>query len=159
MNLFGKKVFKDTYRGFTLLEGIIALVVVGLITSSFSWLFLLEAQLKREETLTSSNDWHLFLSQLENSLTTWDYLSVSDDQERVNLIDRQDKDSPFEILFLKQPGQATGVMIKRKRGGYEPVLMEVKEAQFSASPNYVRLVVKLGDGKTYEAKIYQWSEK
>ena len=159
MSLFGKLVFKDEHRGFTLLEGIIALVVVGLITSSLSWLRPLEAQLKREEAITSSNDWHLFLSQLENSLADWDYVSVSADQQRVNLIDRQDENSPFEILFLKQANKETGVMIKRKRGGYEPILMQVKAAQFSASSNYVSLVVRLGDGKTYEAKIYQWSKE
>lgn len=159
MNLFGKTVIKERNQGFTLLEGIIALVVVGLITSSFNWLFPLAAQLNREEMITSSNDWHLFLNQLENSLTEWEYVNVSADQKKVNLIDRVDQETPFEILFLKQPRQETGVIIKRKRGGYEPVLMQVKEAQFSASPNYVTLEVILGDGKVYEAKIYQWSEE
>lgn len=157
MRLFGKAVSrtsKDRWPGFTLLELLVGLIVVSVVVLSSQWLFRLEYQLRRPESVDSALSWHLFLNQLENQTSLWEFVML-DDPQRLTLFDRE-SGTNFTIEFLERP--RGGVIRKRQANGYEPVLMKVEEMAFSVDGTKVKLKVVMSDGQHYEADFYQWFE-
>lgn len=144
-----------TWAGFTLVEAILALVVVSIVVLSFNSLFRIQAKLKDREELDSTIIWHLFLSQLENTSATWEYRGKESD---VSLAFLDVKDG--KPLSLKFSTREQGNVIKiQKLNGYEPVLMQVERGVFFEYDNHVTLKVVMRDGKEFEADFYQWQKK
>lgn len=157
MLLIGKMMNKR-WTAFSLVEALISLLVVSLVTLSFGWLFRLEAKINQNQRQSEIINWHLFLNQLEYSIDKWEYQGITSASRKVNLLDHSDNGQPFEILFLKNAEDQRGVLIKRKRNGYEPILTHVNTARFLKVDNHVRLEVEMEGGNHYEADIHQWRD-
>ncbi len=113
MKLFGKTK-RVAWPGFTLAESVLALIVMSVVILSFNILFRAQSSLNEKNQLDSTVEWHLFLSQLEYTSSTWRYKGRVGDYG-LNFLDLKDN----KPLTLKFSIRDQGNVIKiQKLNGY-----------------------------------------
>lgn len=134
---------KAIFSGFTLMESLLALVVLSVICMLFS------ASIKNATVVTTQlksereKEWHIFVIQLENELKNCYYKKT--EASKIILINRKnDKHVWIEHKL--------GKIIKVENGGYQPLLTEVKQAEFTEENSVVMLKAKFEDGMIMSAK-------
>ena len=138
--------------GFTLIEALVALVVLSTVLLSFTWLFRFETKLHQGYRQDDQIMWHLFLTQLTRYETQWQFIEAQGNQQ---LRFRTTTDATNFYLEISRTGKYTLIKL-RKLGGYEPLLMNLRGGQFAVEADYISLKVVMNSGKEYEAHFYGW---
>lgn len=152
--LFQKKIKRYYLKGFTISECLVSLLVLSIICLLFSSILtnvrVTTVQLKN----SSKKEWQVFLIQLENELKSCQYQSVD-----INKFIFKNKKNE-KIIWVEFK---LGKIVKVENGGYQPMLMNVKQAVFEEESNYIRLTIifedevktmaKLKVEKKYETKL------
>lgn len=143
---------KGWYKGFTLIECLMSLVVLALILTSFSWLLQVESALtaNQRQGVDSSLRWHLFVANMENVSRDWQFIR----SEKETLLFKEVLSQETLVIEYKQKK-----IRKRKRGGTELLLENVESVNYTMSDAGVRMDVVFSDKKEYQALFPQWQAK
>ncbi|MEI5995050.1 competence type IV pilus minor pilin ComGF [Candidatus Enterococcus mansonii] len=134
---------KNNYSGFTLFECLLALLLLSTICLLFS------SSLKAVATVTSQlkdqrvKEWQIFLIQLENELKDCYYETTQ--TNKMILKNKRNKASIWIEYKL-------GKIVKVENGGFQPLLTEVKQANFTEENKAVRINVTFDSGVEVTAK-------
>lgn len=143
-----------TFAAFTLIEGLLSLLVVSLLVFFMQLLVVATAKVSTYNYQKCALEWHLFLSQLENNSKDWELQTL--DSQKMVFINRQEiADEPQKAVTFELSRYKNQLKIK-KRGGYEPLLTKVVSSHFSLENQEVRISVVMEDGKNYEGSFYRW---
>lgn len=157
LKLFGtqrkKKNDGQLFKGFTLLECVISLMVLTLIIQSFSWFLQIERQSVRSKGRSSSLEWHLFATNLDNASENWRFIKM--ENELIWFKDSQEREGD-NLFFIEQVNYQ---LRKRKHNGVELLLENVEAVWYSTSETKIRMEVTFTDGKKYRGDFPQWIEK
>lgn len=141
-----KNQFKKTnLKGFTLLESLVALMMLSLIfLLFFSVLENSKAIIKQLET-SEEKAWHIFLIQLENELEGCFIEEVY--SNKIGLKKKQTK----HLVWIENK---LGKIVKVENGGYQPMLIKVKEASFDKKMASVEMTVLFENNQKF---VGRWS--
>lgn len=130
----------EKIKGFTLLESLIALLIVSLISLLF--LAVLENSKSVIKQLETSEEkaWHIFLIQVENELDCY-YL----EEVFPNKIVLKKKENNHSFWLEHKLGK----IVKVDNGGYQPMLIKVKKALFEKKINSVAISVQLENNQQF----------
>jgi competence protein ComGF len=134
---------KNSYFGFTLIECLLALYLLTLICLLFSALIKNTAATTNRLKNTKEKEWQVFLIQLENELQHCHYEKT---QENKMIFRNSEKNTPVWIEFK------LGKIVKVENGGYQPLLTEVKQAQFTKRKEMVIIDVQFEETTSCSAK-------
>ncbi len=142
--LLNKRVQKEN-QGFTLIECLIALMVL----SSICFLFLPIINITKElnEDLNDSviQEWHVFLAQLDIETKGYQLTEVKPD--RLIFVNPETQ----EIMKI---GTYETMIRKQLNDGHQPLLMHVKQAVFSQAGSYVKLQVTFLNDEQHCGYLY-----
>ncbi len=131
-----------------------SLVVVTLVIHSFSWLLQIDRQLATQRSgLSSSMEWHLFSSNLDNTSQNWRFLKV--ENGRVWFKEATGRED-YQLFFIDQ---VNSQLRKRKNNGVELLLDHVESVSYYPSEIDFRMEVTFTDGKKYQGSFPQWVAK
>lgn len=127
-------------RGFTLLESLVALLMLSGLLLLFSGL--LRHIDKMEQSLSDYHqlEWEIFLVQLDNELADVSYVATNQ-REIVTKVIESEKTVD---LIIKKDKQR---IVKKQNGGYQPLLTGVREFVCQEKDQGVDFVVTFTDGK------------
>lgn len=129
---------RKKFSGFTLIECLLALLVLSVICLLFS------AAIKNAAVITThlkserEKEWHIFVIQLENEVKNCRYETT--EPNKIILTNKKNNNKVWIEYKL-------GKIVKVENGGYQPLLMQVKQAKFREVGNYVMIEV------TFENKL------
>lgn len=130
--LFQKKIKKNYSKGFTIIECLVSLLVLSIICLLFSSI-ITNARITAEHLKNSSQkEWQIFLIQLENELKTCHYQSV----DKNKFVFKNKKNEKVVWIEFK-----LGKIVKVENNGYQPMLINVKQAIFEEERNYIQLTI------------------
>ncbi len=129
--------------GFTLIECLLALVVLSVSLLMVDGIIKQIPQVNQQLSDRKDQEWHIFLLQLERELATCTYISVSD----YTLFLRSAENNIVTI------DRINGVIRKRDNGGYQPLLTEVRGLNYQKVNESIRFTVTFENGVQ---KIGQW---
>jgi competence protein ComGF len=143
-------VMKDLYlrknsnhAGFTLIECILALFILGIICLLFSALVKNTAVVSRILKSEKEKEWHVFVIQLENELLDCEYKEIQDNK----IIYRNPKKDRDIWIEYKR-----GKIVKVENGGYQPLLIGVQHVTFKKEGYFVVITAIFENEKEYTAK-------
>ncbi|WP_265456260.1 competence type IV pilus minor pilin ComGF [Enterococcus sp. HY326] len=142
--------------GFTLLECLIALVVVSGICWLFSLLVGVSQKVYQQFPTNHQRKFYTFLFQLENEAVPLKNVTLSDNQLSFSepLSSNYDKDPSFTILYRNERIDKT-----KKNQGTQPLLTGVKKLTMTTLDGEIEFKVIFQDGKesqgSYVLKKYQ----
>ncbi|QIL45826.1 ComGF family competence protein [Vagococcus coleopterorum] len=139
---------KHNLAGFTLLEGMVALLILSCILLLANTVIKSTVAIEVGAGKNSQVEWHLFLNQFEHISTEWQLKKV--EPEKLTF---REGNKLVELSFYKN------LLRIRKNGGYEPVLTRVIKTRFSDNEGGVDFKIKLEDGKEYCATFYGWGRQ
>ncbi|MBO0454793.1 MULTISPECIES: competence type IV pilus minor pilin ComGF [Enterococcus] len=130
-------------NGFTLLESLVALLMLSGIILLLSGL--IQHAHKMEQALSGYHqlEWEIFLLQLDNELADADYIAATQ-HEILTKIEDKGKMVPLNIQKVNKR------IIKRQSGGNQPLLTGVKQFVCQEKNHGVDFVVTFTDGKQKE---------
>jgi competence protein ComGF len=134
---------KNSYLGFTLMECLLALYLLMVICLLFSALIKNTAAVTNRLKNTKEKEWQVFLIQLENELKNCRYETT---QENKMIFRNSKKNTPVWIEFK------LGKIVKVENGGYQPLLTEVKQAQFTKRKEMVIIDVQFEESTSCSAR-------
>lgn len=136
--------WRDT-KGFTLLECLIALLLIGglLVTADgvIRHLKVIEPQL----TQRSQREWETCILQLEAELSNFHFSEIKDGKLHV----WREKDGKIEHGVISHYKDRNMLRVSIKNG-YEPILTEIKQVGFEEQQHGILITVKLLDGTTQQ---------
>lgn len=127
------------FSGFTLIECLLALLLLSIICLLFS------ASIKNAVVVTTrlkserEKEWQIFMIQLENEVKNCHY-----EKTQANKIILTNTKNNKKVLIEHKLGK----IVKVENGGYQPLLTEVKQAIFKEEGKYVMIEV------TFENDVY-----
>lgn len=123
---------QNNFSGFTLIECLLALFLLSIICLLFSAFIknatVVTKQLKSEQ----EKEWHIFVIQLENELKNCRY-----EKTQANKIILKNKKNKKPVWIEYKLGK----IIKVENGGYQPLLVEVKQAHFIEKGKGIKIKV------------------
>lgn len=123
---------RKSTKGFTLLESLIALLLLSLICLLFfSVLRNAKSTIGQLET-SEEKSWHIFLIQLENELENGQFEAVLP-----NKIILKTKQNNHSLRIESKLGK----IVKVENGGYQPMLTKVKEANFENKIDSIEMTI------------------
>ncbi|WP_430602096.1 competence protein ComGF [Enterococcus sp. DIV0724b] len=134
---------QNNFLGFTLIECLLALFLLSIICMLFS------ASIKNASLVTSylkseqKKEWHIFVIQLENELKNCRY-----EKTQANKIILKNKKNSKTVWIEYKLGK----IVKVENGGYQPLLMEVKRANFIEVDKAIAMKVLFENNLQVEAK-------
>ncbi|EOI03081.1 prepilin-type N-terminal cleavage/methylation domain-containing protein [Enterococcus moraviensis ATCC BAA-383] len=134
---------KRSFLGFTLIECLLALLLLSIISMLFS------ASIKNTATVSNylksekEKEWHIFVIQLEEELKNCRY-----EKTQANKIILRNKKNNNNVWIEYKLGK----IVKVENGGYHPLLMKVKEAVFSEVNHTIEMQVILENDLMYSGK-------
>lgn len=142
------------FSGFTLVEGLLSLLILSFLVMLMQLFVTASLKMSSYTQKKCALEWHLFLTQLENTSQGWQVQKV--ESQRLTLISEKEeggKREPFEITPHKNQ------LKMKKRGGYEPLLTKVVSSHFSINNQEVSIAVVMEDGKKYQSLFPKWSKQ
>lgn len=136
---------KNDLNGFTLVESMLALLILSIILLLSNAVLKSTKSIQVEAGQDCQVEWHLFLNQFDYMRKDWKLTSI---QTRKLLF--EDDKGTFELSAYKNQ-----LRIK-KNGGYEPVLTRVQKTEFVPTKGGVTFKIKMEDGEEYRATFYKW---
>lgn len=138
-------------KGFTLLETVIALLVlltcVSLIGFSVNQLRAIRNQTFQDRQL----EWHLFLNQFNYEIKGLVLKDVSTSKVR---FEEQDAAGKTQRVHIYQRDANKTVFIKTTdSGGYQPLMMKVSKLTFSKKDTFLILRVTFTNNENYSAQV------
>ena len=130
-------------KGFTLLESLVALLMLSGILLLLSGL--IQHAHKMEQVLSGYHqlEWEIFLLQLDNELHEVKYIGTSQTEISTEI---ESKGKMVPLVIKKVNNR----IIKRQSGGNQPLLMGVNQFVCQEKNNGVDFVVTFTDGKKKE---------
>ncbi|WP_251866320.1 competence type IV pilus minor pilin ComGF [Enterococcus malodoratus] len=130
-------------KGFTLLESLVALLMLSGILLLLSGL--IQHAHKMEQALSGYHqlEWEIFLLQLDNELHEVKYIGTSQTEISTEI---ESKGKMVPLVIKKVNNR----IIKRQSGGNQPLLMGVNQFVCQEKNNGVDFVVTFTDGKKKE---------
>lgn len=138
-----KNNLSNDYSGFTLIECLLALIILTVICLLFS------ASIKNAAVVTKhlknerEKEWHIFVIQLENELRNCRY-----EKSQENRIILKNKKND-KIVWIEYK---LGKIIKVENGGYHPLLTEVKQANFKEEGKSIVINATFENNLNFTAK-------
>lgn len=129
--------------GFTLIECLLALVVLSVSLLMVDGIIKQIPQVNQQLSDRKDQEWHIFLLQLERELATCTYISVTE----YTLFLRSAENNVVTIDWIN------GVIRKRDNNGYQPLLTEVSGLIYQKINESIRFTVTFENGVQ---KIGQW---
>lgn len=126
-----------SWQGFTLLEAMVGLMVLSLSMLLFTGLLENAKFLEKYLAHSEEKNWSIFLLQLESECRGYNINEVKSNQ--IKFV----HSTTNEAFFLKYKN---GKIIKSKNKGYQPLLLNVKAANFEKSTSGAKLSVLLENG-------------
>lgn len=147
-----KKESKDSsYKGFTLLECLVSLVIIALVIHSFSWFLQIEKKLiPQSKGASSSLEWHLFATNLDNTSQNWCVIKVENDTIWFKEESEREETSLFFIEYVNHQ------LRKRKNTGVELLLDNVETVSYGVNEAEVRMDVMFTDGRRFQGIFSHW---
>lgn len=131
------------FSGFTLIECLVSLMILSLMCLFFSTAIRHVVNVTHHLQSENERMWHIFLIQLEHELKNCQYQKIED--QAIVLIN-QTNQHQVQIVFKK------GKIIKVDNGGYQPLLMNVKEIVFKEEGKSIYLTVFFENQVTVSGK-------
>lgn len=135
---------RQNYQGFTLWEGLLGLLVLSLSVLLFSSLLINAQYFTKQLENTETKTWNIFLLQLANERQ--EFLIQNITTNKITFFDPEKQES-FSLEFKQNK------LVKSKNNGYQPLLVEVKMANFEQFDSAVLLTVRLSDDKIRQSYI------
>ncbi|GGC87054.1 competence type IV pilus minor pilin ComGF [Enterococcus wangshanyuanii] len=133
------------YAGFTLIECLLALFLLSIICLLFSAVIknakVVSEVLKSEK----EKEWHIFVIQLENELAGCQFKEI---QGNKMIYENPKKERNILIEYK------LGKIIKVDNGGYQPLLIDVREVDFKKEDDFVVIRAVFKNEQQYSAR---WS--
>lgn len=141
---------KQNYQGFTLLEALVALLVLLLICSFFIGLIRGAERIADDDRAKKHMEWHLFLNQLTHELSNLTLVEVRAD--RLRLLEKNAKN---EINRTTIEHYSDGQMIRKATNeGHHPLLLNVKRVEFNeVETGVIQIDVELLSGEKRQGRI------
>ncbi|MBO0440883.1 competence type IV pilus minor pilin ComGF [Candidatus Enterococcus ikei] len=134
---------KNNFGGFTLIECLLALLLLSIICMLFSTSINHIAVVRRHLESEREKEWHIFVIQLENEIKDCRYEKT---QENKMILKNKKNNKPVWIEYK------LGKIVKVENGGYQPLLTEVKQANFIEENKSVTIDVSFENNKNFTAK-------
>ncbi|MBC6388769.1 prepilin-type N-terminal cleavage/methylation domain-containing protein [Lactobacillus kunkeei] len=128
-------------KGFTIIETIISLVILGLISFTITWIDPLKKSYNQKNS--HAVDFQLFLNNLESSKKRY----VLNGKVVSYLVRMTSKDSGKDYRMFQYNSL---IIISGANGGYAPILDEVKFASFKEVKKHLMIKVVFSNNETYE---------
>ena len=134
-------------KGFTLLECLVALVLIGLFLLTAPSLLKQGKQIEQQVFGHQEQEWQVFLIQMENKLAEGTFTKI--ERKAIHFVkERNGKETTGAIEF-----RATAQMIViRDNGGYEPVLLNVTNFQLQQQQQTIVFEVSFKNGTIRSGK-------
>ncbi|MBM7688808.1 prepilin-type N-terminal cleavage/methylation domain-containing protein [Enterococcus ureilyticus] len=133
----------DKYLGFTLIECLLALLILSSICLLFSACIKNVAVVTKQLKSEREKEWHIFLIQLENELVNCYY-----EKTQTNKIVLKNKKNG-NVVWIEYK---LGKIVKVENGGYQPLLTEVKTATFNEEGKTIVIKVSFENNLNQTAK-------
>lgn len=138
-----KRLIKNSYDGFTLLECLLALFILSTICLLFTAVIKNVAIVTKQLENETDKAWQIFLIQLENELKNCRYERTQENK----IILKNNKNANGVWIEFK-----LGKIVKVENGGYQPLLTRVAEAKFIEENNSVKISITFENQLATEAK-------
>lgn len=126
---------RNKLSAFTLVECLVSLLVLTMILLSFSLFIRQTEKMNRSLQKNEQTEWLIFLTQLENELTSSQHVSIMDGRLYY------EHDKAFIIEGYQQMIRKRGV-----NGGHQPMLTGVKQVKFKEEDAVISLHVAFMNG-------------
>ena len=143
---------KAVYSGFTLIEAVLALVVLASVCFLFMPLIRISTTVSRNLTNSHQLELHTFLIQLQRSLDQGEFVKVEE-----NRLFLREKDPA--IKWLTEVSQYRQMIRRQKNQGHEPLLMNVSTATFTAEKGRIAVEVSFLNGEDYRNYLFYREER
>lgn len=131
------------YKAFTLIECLLSLIILSFLCLLFSALIKNIIVTTKYMKNTEEKEWQIFLIQLENELKDCTYEYTTD--KKIVLTNNKNQHSVWIENKLEK-------VVKVDNGGFQPLLVNVKEAIFNDKGNYVSIKVTFTNNRFYVGK-------
>ncbi|KAF1301925.1 competence type IV pilus minor pilin ComGF [Candidatus Enterococcus willemsii] len=139
-------------KGFTLLECVIALLLLSLSLLVIPTMIQQSKRINHHVLGRDDQTWHVFLIQLENKLSEGEFSHIKNNKIYFYKF-REKTNVPYECQI--ELNQTKGELVIREDGGYEPILTEVQSLRVIQEVNRVLIEITFLNG---EVKKSQWNE-
>lgn len=138
-----KRNTQNSFLGFTLIECLLALFLLSIICMLFSASVKNAAIVTKHLKSEQEKEWHIFVIQLENELKNCRY-----ENTQVNKMILQNKKNNKPVWIEHKLGK----IVKVENGGYHPLLMGVKHANFIEEDKSILIKVTFENNLSVTAK-------
>lgn len=135
----------DKFEGFTLIECLVALLVVSYMLMMFSLLIQVIKQVQQETKLNSRKEFGIFLLQLEQETIDYELEAVIDNK----IFFRNNKNVQVQVR------QVGARLDKKENGGTHPLLTQIKSFNAKQIDYAVEIEVVFSDDKICKGKWIQ----
>ncbi|HIY57138.1 MAG TPA: prepilin-type N-terminal cleavage/methylation domain-containing protein [Candidatus Tetragenococcus pullicola] len=140
-----------SHKGFTLMECLVALMVMSLILIGTTGIFAQSKQFRSLIYDRKEQEWQICLTQMEDKLAEGTYRSVSKNKLIITKINEDNQMTyDCEIKWSSNVHQ----MAISEKGGFEPILTQVYDVKFKKQEQKILLTVTFMNG---EKKYAQWT--
>lgn len=139
-------------KGFTLLECVIALLLLSLSLLVIPMMMQQSKQINHQVLGRDEQAWHVFLIQLENKLSEGKFSHIKNNKIYFYKF-REKTNVPYECRI--ELNQSKGELVIREDGGYEPILTEVQSLRITQETKRVLIEITFLNG---EVKKSQWND-
>lgn len=141
----------ERYQGFTLIETIISLGILLSVSCLLLPMLQINQQTHQKMEETSRQDWYVFMIQITNLVENYQLLEV--ESTKLSFYDEHGITTKHPIIEYYDKRHL--IRKTSKKGGYEPLLMNVKKVQFQNEGNYVRIEVEFLNDEKYQGFLFQ----
>ena len=141
----------ERYQGFTLIETIISLGILLSVSCLLLPMLQINQQTHQKMEETSRQDWYVFMIQIANLVENYQLVEV--EPTRLSFYDAHGTTTKYPVIEYYDKGHL--IRKTSKIGGHEPLLMNVKWAQFQNEGNYVKIEVEFLNDEKYQGFLFQ----
>lgn len=137
-------------EGFTLLECMVALLVLNVFLLTVTWVIPQVSWVSQEVGHNRQHQFELFLLQLEHELQDGEYQGVNEGIIVSKTIRENGQLVTKQILIHQYQDKVRKTF--RGSGGHQPLLMGIQQVEFSEEEGYVLIEVRYPDGEVNHGK-------
>lgn len=137
---------RSKHQGFTLVECLVALLVLSGMLITFSLLIQAGKQLVHTMENNRKKEFEIFLLQLENEAANWEFVELKNNALNFLTIETDETKKPTAVKVLWRNGRVD------KTPGTQPLLTEVQTFKAKQQDNTIEIEVVFIDQKTCKGK-------
>ena len=129
------------FKGFTLLECLVALALMGLLLLTAPLLLQQGKQMEQQVFGHQEQEWQVFLIQMENKLAEGTFTKI--ERKAIHFAKEQNGKQTTGTIEFRANNQ---MIVIRDNGGYEPILLNVMNLQLQQQAKTILFEVSFKNG-------------